>query len=143
MLAHHTERSGDRNHLAVGREFILLHPPLPLAGASTGMERACQQNGFLADGEQSPLPQGCVARERWPRADPRRTWRWPARLAVGETVILLHPPLRLAGVSTGMERGCQQNGSLADGQHAGEWDAAHGQRGQQHLPARKSTVFLS
>ena len=37
------------------------------------------------------------------------------RLAVGETVILLHPPLTLAGVSIGMERGCQQNGSLADG----------------------------
>ena len=28
-------------------------------------------------------------------------------IAVGETVILLHPPLPLAGVSIGMERGCQ------------------------------------
>ena len=28
-------------------------------------------------------------------------------LAVGETVILLHPPLPLLGVSIGMERGCQ------------------------------------
>ena len=37
-------------------------------------------------------------------------------LAVGETfVILLHRPLPAAGVSTGMERGCQQNDSLADG----------------------------
>ena len=38
-----------------------------------------------------------------------------ARLAVGETVILLHPPLPLVVVSIGMERGCQQNDSLADG----------------------------
>ena len=28
-------------------------------------------------------------------------------LAAGETVILLHPPLSLVGVSIGMERGCQ------------------------------------
>ena len=36
-------------------------------------------------------------------------------LAVGETVILLHPPLPLAGVSIAMERERQQNDSLADG----------------------------
>ena len=36
-------------------------------------------------------------------------------LAAGETVILLHPPLPSAGVTIGMERGCQQNNSLADG----------------------------
>ena len=36
-------------------------------------------------------------------------------LAVGETVILLTPPLPLVGVSIVMERGCQQNDSLADG----------------------------
>ena len=43
--------------------------------------------------------------------------RWPARpLAVGETsVILLHPPLPVVRVSVGMERGFQQNDSLADG----------------------------
>ena len=28
-------------------------------------------------------------------------------LAVGETVVLLHPPSPLAGVSIGMERGCR------------------------------------
>ena len=33
----------------------------------------------------------------------------------GGTVIQLHPPLHLAGVSTWMETGCQQNDSLADG----------------------------
>ena len=36
-------------------------------------------------------------------------------LAVGETVILLPPPLPSVGVSIVMERGCQQNDSLADG----------------------------
>ena len=36
-------------------------------------------------------------------------------LAVGETVILLHSSLPLVDVSIGMERGCQQNDSLADG----------------------------
>ena len=36
-------------------------------------------------------------------------------LVVGETVILLHPPVPLIGVSIRMERGCQQENSLADG----------------------------
>ena len=36
-------------------------------------------------------------------------------LAVGETVILLHPPLPPVGVSIGMERGRQQNHSLVNG----------------------------
>ena len=36
-------------------------------------------------------------------------------LAVDETVILLHPPLLLAGVSTGMERERQQHDSLVNG----------------------------
>ena len=36
-------------------------------------------------------------------------------LAIGETVILLHPPLPLVGVSIVMERERQQNDSLADG----------------------------
>ena len=36
-------------------------------------------------------------------------------VAVGETVTLLHPPLPLVGVSMWIERGHQQNDSLADG----------------------------
>ena len=36
-------------------------------------------------------------------------------LAVGETVILLHPPLPVVGVSIAMGMDCQQNDSLADG----------------------------
>ena len=37
------------------------------------------------------------------------------RLAIDETVILLHPPLPLVGVSIVIERERQQNDSLADG----------------------------
>ena len=36
-------------------------------------------------------------------------------LAVGETDILLHLPLPVVGVSIVMEKGSQQNDSLADG----------------------------
>ena len=47
------------------------------------------------------------------------------RLAVGESsVILLHLPLPLAGVSIAMGRGCQQNDSLADGRPADDLLAA-------------------
>ena len=45
---------------------------------------------------------------------PRSAIRAPA-CAVGEAVILLHPPLPLAGVSIETKRECQQNVSLADG----------------------------
>ena len=38
-----------------------------------------------------------------------------ACLAVGGTVVLLHPPLPLVGVSIETMRECQQNDSLADG----------------------------
>ena len=49
-------------------------------------------------------------------ADARRAARgWSTScLADGETFILMHP-LPLVGVSIGMERGCQQNDSLANG----------------------------
>ena len=36
-------------------------------------------------------------------------------LAISETVILLHPPLPIVGVSIGMERERQQNDSLVNG----------------------------
>ena len=39
----------------------------------------------------------------------------PCGVAVGETVILLQPPLPLVGVSMAMERERQQNDSLANG----------------------------
>ena len=38
-----------------------------------------------------------------------------AARAVGETAMLLHPPLPLVGVSIAMERERQQNDSLANG----------------------------
>ena len=39
----------------------------------------------------------------------------PAYQAVGETVILLHPPLPLSGVSIRIKRGRHQDDGLADG----------------------------
>ena len=57
-----------------------------------------------------------------------------AGLAVGETVILLHPPLTLVGVSIGIKRECQQNDSLADGK-AG-WPAV-----QPHLSSFKANTI--
>ena len=39
----------------------------------------------------------------------------PSHLLAGETVMLVHLPLHLAGVSIAMERERQQNDSLADG----------------------------
>ena len=47
--------------------------------------------------------------------DPAPHDRGLAGLAIGETVILLHPPLPLVGVSIAMERDRQQNDSLANG----------------------------
>ena len=43
------------------------------------------------------------------------TFLAPVVVAVGETVILLHPPLPLVGVSIAMKRQRQQNDSLANG----------------------------
>ena len=50
-----------------------------------------------------------------PQHRPVDLQRLVPRLAVGENVILLHLPLPILGVSIVMERGCQQNDSLADG----------------------------
>ena len=54
-----------------------------------------------------------------PFTAPAGAWdafRSEERTAVGETaVILMHPPLSVVGASIGIERGCQQNDSLADG----------------------------
>ena len=49
------------------------------------------------------------------RADRPVLWLEPWGLAVGETVILLHPRLFLVGVSIAMEREPQQSDSLANG----------------------------
>ena len=69
-----------------------------------------QQNDSLADGqgggqpEHTPSARDTVA--SWAALN-RCSRQAPA--ANGETVILLHPPLPLAGVSIGMERGCPQH----------------------------------
>ena len=57
----------------------------------------------------------CTREPSWSKVDTQSRVASPACLAVRETVILLHAPLPLAGVSTEMKRGCQQNDSLADG----------------------------
>ena len=51
-----------------------------------------------------------------PRDPQRRIQLCAEPRAVGESsVILLHPPLPPVGVSTGMERGCRHNDSIASG----------------------------
>ena len=52
---------------------------------------------------------------QWAQRSGHGAWRTRRQIAVGETIILLHSPLPLLGVSTGMKRGCRQNDSLADG----------------------------
>ena len=117
------------SQLAVSETAVLLHPPLPSAGVSIGMKRGCHQNDSLADGysqraETSPPGGLCgvllIDAARRPavlqvQVHEEHVFRGvhvhraPVRsqLAEGETVILLHPPLHLVGVSTGVERGCQ------------------------------------
>ena len=48
------------------------------------------------------------------------------QVAVGETVILPHPTVPSVGVSTWIERGCQQSDSLADGTMQGPFIVAQG-----------------
>ena len=59
----------------------------------------------------SPLTRNTLRSSRRRSGKQTRT----AAIAVGETVILLHPPLPLVGVPIGMERERQQNDSLANG----------------------------
>ena len=57
---HADGRHGQAYHPA--RRIILLHPPLPSVGVSTGMERGCQQNGRLADGWPGRSRRPCSGR---------------------------------------------------------------------------------
>ena len=63
----------------------------------------------VVDLGETAIPQP-IFEEYLKEVEPRFT-----QVAGGETVILLHPPLPLVGVSTVMDRGCQQNDCLADG----------------------------
>ena len=56
-----------------------------------------------------------VGRARVQRGRPAVVQHVDIRLAIDETVILLHPPLPLVGAPTWMERGCQQNDCLVRG----------------------------
>ena len=55
---------------------------------------------------------GCIW---WREVESEQQIQSAAHGAVGETVILLRPPLPLAGVSIAMERDRQQSDSLANG----------------------------
>ena len=97
-MAHRAaQRTGRRPRPEISRrrDCYSAAPPLPLVGVSIWVWRGCQQNGSLIDGYLEGLaePHG--------RSDvagllPRRVHH----LAVGgETAILPHPPLPLAGVN--------------------------------------------
>ena len=75
---------------------------------------ACWQRAAWAAIPAIPAIPGPAAAANAPGSDPP----CPAAarpVAVGETVILLHPALPSVSVSAGMKRGVQQNDSLADG----------------------------
>ena len=103
----------------------LLSPPDRLSPAASGslQQLQGQRQGRFADHTPAPaqvlvvllLQAGGGTLVTLP-AQAILVARMPASLAVGETALLLHPPLPLVGVSTGMERGCQHNDrTLADG----------------------------
>ena len=98
-------------------------------------ERVLSQSGLAwivpaIDLQKCPTVSSPVEREQWAGAKLRQLCSQSeafcsvapelvgaelAGAAIDETVILLHPPLHLVGVSIVMERGCQQNDSLVDG----------------------------
>ena len=70
------------------------------AGAYFCGDKLCYADVAICDSVRETLDLDCFDR---------------ADVAVGETVILLHPPLPLVDVSIALERGCHRNNSLADG----------------------------
>ena len=77
------------------------------AVAVHGLAAPEDENVAPAAGDRPDLLQSGVRGQAGTHCRPR------ILLAVDESsVILLHPPLLLAGDSTGMERGCQQNDRL-------------------------------
>ena len=62
--------------VAVGEAVFLLHPPLPFAGVSIGMERECRQSDSLADGYLQVISQAAASTIRL--ASGRNTVRAPA-----------------------------------------------------------------
>ena len=89
--------------------------------------RESAKSGSVRCERKKPTPPGCRRTCTSPRS--RRAGRAQASgrcLAAGETVILLQPSLHLVGVSIVMERGCQQNDSLADGYRCPRGRRPHG-----------------
>ena len=108
--------------LLAGETAVLPHPPPPSAGVSIRVRRERQPNESLADGQV--LPTGPEGPNRHSFVYNNIVSRWsgkkgphlpsPVSPAAGErSVILPRTPLPFAGVSTGMERGCQPNDNLA------------------------------
>ena len=76
---------------AVDETVILLHPPLPLACASTAMERERQHNDSLVRGSlpSTARAEACM----WCLASASRPPRAVSCLAVGESSVILLTPL--------------------------------------------------
>ena len=84
-------------------------------GNASGAHGPAGPRGSCCVRPQADLLTWGVGMQAWtarPSCRGKSSW---ATLAVGETVILLISPLPSVGVSIVMERGCQQNDSLADG----------------------------
>ena len=100
--------------LAGGQSAIRARIPCSVE-APTKTVRGLQQNDSIGIAASHALRHLESDEERNRRPQRDRGAKDALDLAVGETVSLLHPPLPLVGVSMGIERGCQHNGSLADG----------------------------
>ena len=85
-----------------------------LAAAMAGPASALPPMAARYEVTEAQLLLRWAVQQGWPVL-PKSSKPERVRVAVGETVILLTPPLSLVGVSTGIESGRQQNDSLADG----------------------------
>ena len=96
-------RSDERALLAVGEAAILLHPALPLAGASVWAERGCQHNDRTPAGG-------------W--KDPTAVWPSEASSTVRlysamNSLLILNA--RASGTSPGLRLACHSRGRRPDG----------------------------
>ena len=103
--------SGATARLASDETVVLLHPPLPSAGVSIEIKKGVSSNDNVRSYTSAVQPHPSISCCCCCNLKCTMT----TNLAVGETVILLHPPLPLVGVSIAMERDRQQNDSLANG----------------------------
>ena len=108
-----TNMHGHFEHRRFGRAQIFgcpaAQPPLRLTRVP--LPRLCVPPAYISAG----AAELCLVGRDPKSSDGQRAYQLQAEIAVGETVILLHPPLPLVGVSIAMKRERQQNDSLADG----------------------------